>query len=50
MVGLGFKILTLAAWKSIFSYQLSDEDIELSALPIPCLPGHFHAPTLMIMD
>jgi hypothetical protein len=27
-----------------------DEDAELSALPTPCLPGHCHAPDLMIMD
>jgi hypothetical protein len=27
-----------------------DEDVELSALPVPCLNGYYHAPTLMIMD
>jgi hypothetical protein len=27
-----------------------DEDIELSALPAPYLPGYCHAPSLMIMD
>jgi hypothetical protein len=30
--------------------QSLDEDIEFSAPPVPCLPGHCHAPTLMIMD
>jgi hypothetical protein len=27
-----------------------DEDVELSALPAPCLNIYCHAPTLMIMD
>jgi hypothetical protein len=39
---MDFKTLVLAAWKP------SDEDVELSAPPAPCLPGCCHA--LMIMD
>ncbi|KRY63421.1 hypothetical protein T4D_11520 [Trichinella pseudospiralis] len=31
-------------------WQPLDEDVELSALPAPCLPRCCHAPTLMIMD
>jgi hypothetical protein len=46
-VGMGFRILILAAWKSAFKYP-SDEDVELSALPASCLRGHCHA--LKIMD
>jgi len=38
IVGVGFKPLTQAAWKSVFPQQPSDEDVELSALPAPCLP------------
>ena len=48
-VGVGFKTLLLAAWKSIF-YQPSDEDVELLAPPTPRLPGCCHVPALMIMD
>jgi NADH:ubiquinone oxidoreductase subunit E len=47
---VGFNTLILAARKPVFHYQPSDEDVELSALPAPCLPGCCHAPTLMIMD
>jgi hypothetical protein len=46
----GFKNLILAAWKPVFSYQPSGEDVELSALPVPCLPGCCHVPFLMVMD
>jgi hypothetical protein len=46
---VGFKILILAAWKPVFSQQPSDEDVELSVSPTPCLPGGYHVPTLMIM-
>jgi hypothetical protein len=49
-VGIGFKTLVLAAWKLVFSCLPSDEDVELSVLPAPRLPGCCHAPTLMIMD
>jgi hypothetical protein len=49
-VGIGFKTLILAAWKPVFSYQPSDEDVELAASPAPCLLGCCHAPTLTIMD
>jgi hypothetical protein len=45
-MGMGFKILLLAAWKLVFHWKLSDEDVELSALPALCLPGCCHAPTL----
>ena len=50
LVGVGYKTLILAAWKTVFHKQPSDRDVELLALPAPCLPGHCHAPTLMIMD
>jgi hypothetical protein len=49
-VGVGFKTLILAAWKSVFCQQSSDEDVELSAPPAPGLPGCCHAPALMILD
>ena len=49
-VGVGFKTLILAAWKPVFSLQPLDKDVELSALPAPCLPEHCHAPTLMVLD
>ena len=47
--GCGLKTLTLAAWKSIFYQKPSDEDIEISALPAPCLLRGCHAPALMTM-
>jgi hypothetical protein len=46
---MGFKNLILAAWKPVFYRQPSDEDIKLSALPAPCLPGSCHAPALMMI-
>ena len=49
-VGVGFNTFTLAAWLLVFHYQPSDEDVELSAPPAPCLPGGCHAPTLMITN
>ena len=45
-----FKTLLLAAWKTVFSYWSSDENVELSAPPAPCLPGHCYVPTLVILD
>jgi hypothetical protein len=39
---MGFKTLTLAAWKSVFRQHPSDEDVELSPSPAPCLPGGCH--------
>ena len=48
--GFCLKTLILAAWKSVFHWQPSDEDVELSAPPVPCLSGCFHSPALMIMD
>ena len=50
LVGVGFKTLILAAWKPVLCWQPSDEAVELSAPPAPCLPGHCHILTLMIMD
>ena len=50
IVGAGFKTLILSVWKSVFHKQPSDEDVELSAPLIPCLPGCCHVPALMIMD
>jgi hypothetical protein len=44
-----FKTLLLTKWESVFCEQPSDEDVELSAPPALCLPGHCHVPTLMIM-
>ena len=49
-VGVGYKSLLLAAWMLVFCKQPSDEDVELSAPPVPCLPGRCHVPTLMIME
>ena len=37
-----FEILLLAAWKTHFCLP-SDQDVELSAPPVPCLPGCYHA-------
>jgi hypothetical protein len=48
-MGVCFKNLILAAWKPVFCRQPSDEDVEFSAPPSPCLPGCCHVPTLMIM-
>jgi hypothetical protein len=45
---MSFNTLVLAAWKSVFSYQLSDEDVELSATPAPSLSGLYPAPALII--
>ena len=49
-VGMGFNTLVLAAWKPVFSCLPLEQDVEFSNIPIPCLPGYCHAPTLMIMD
>jgi hypothetical protein len=49
-LGVGFKTLTLAAWKPVFCQQPSDEDVELLAPPVPSLPGCCQAPALMIID
>jgi len=37
---VGSEIFLLAARKPVFSYQPSDEDVELSVPPEPCLTGH----------
>ena len=47
---MGFKILILAAWKTVLSCLPSEQYIELSAPPVPCLPGCCHVPALMIID
>jgi hypothetical protein len=48
---MSFETLLLTAFKTVlFSYQLSDEDVELSSPPAPCLPGCCPDSTLMIMD
>jgi hypothetical protein len=31
LVGMGFNTLVLASWKSVFCWQPSDEDVELSS-------------------
>jgi hypothetical protein len=51
-VGVGFNTLVPGAWEPVFCWQPSDEDVELSAPPVPCLPGccHVHVPALMILD
>jgi hypothetical protein len=36
-MGAGFETLFLAAWKSQFPFALpSNQDVELSVLPVPC--------------
>ena len=55
LVGVGvspwvYKNLILAAWKPVFCWQPSDEDVGLSAPPAPCLPGCCHVLSLMILD
>jgi hypothetical protein len=50
LLKVGFKTFLLAPWESVFSYQPSDEDVELSAPPIPCLLGHCYVPALMIIN
>jgi hypothetical protein len=42
-VGVGFEALLLAACKTVFSFLPSEQDVELSAPPAPCLPGGCHA-------
>jgi hypothetical protein len=36
--------------EEIFTYQPLYEEMELSALPAPCLPGQGHVPALMIIN
>jgi hypothetical protein len=36
--------------KTVFSCLPLKQGVELSAPPVPCLPGHSHAPALIIMD
>jgi len=42
-VGTCFETLLLATWQQVFSYLPLDQDIELSAPPLPGLPGPCHA-------
>jgi hypothetical protein len=46
---VGFEVPP-SAEEAVSSYWPSYEDVELSAPPVWCLPGHSHAPALMIMD
>jgi hypothetical protein len=39
-VGVGSETLLLAMWKTDCSWLPLNEDVELSASPAPCLPGH----------
>ena len=45
-----FETLLLEAHEPVFSCLPSEQDLELSAPPVSCLPGHCHVPALMIMD
>jgi hypothetical protein len=49
-VGMDFNTCVLAAWEPVFCLQPSDEDVELSAPPVPYLPRCCHVPALIIMD
>jgi hypothetical protein len=44
--GGGLDTLLLAMWESVCSWFPLDEDVELSAPPMPCLPGCYHASCL----
>ena len=39
----------LTMWKAAFCQLASEQEVELSAPPAPCLPGCFRAPALMRM-
>jgi hypothetical protein len=43
LLGVGFQPFLIATWKPVFSCLLSEQDVELSAPPEPCLPGRCHA-------
>ena len=47
--GVDKETLLLAMWEPVFSLRPSDEDVELSALPAPPLPGCCHAPDIIII-
>jgi hypothetical protein len=48
---VGVVVETLpGAWQSVFSCLPLEQDVKLSAPPVPCLPGCCHTPFLMIMD
>jgi hypothetical protein len=49
-VEVGFKTLVLAAWKPVFSCLFSEQDVEVTASPAPCLPGSSEASAFIIMD
>jgi hypothetical protein len=47
-VDVGFMTLILVAWNSVLCYQPSNENVELSASPVPYLPGFCHVSFLII--
>jgi hypothetical protein len=47
---VGFKKLTIAAWKPVSFYHSSDEDLELSASTAPCLSAYCHILAFIIID
>jgi hypothetical protein len=49
-VGVSYKNVVLVVWKLVFSGLSLEQDEELSAPPIPCLPGCCHAFAFMIID
>jgi hypothetical protein len=49
-VSVGFKKLTIAAWKPVSFYHSSDEDLELSASTAPCLSAYCHILAFIIID
>jgi len=49
-VGEGFELFLLAMQDLVFFCLPLEQDIKLPALPVLCLPGCCHVPTMMIMD
>lgn len=47
---VGFESLVLTAWRPAFSFLPSEQDVEHSAAPTTCLPGHCYSPSMMIMN
>ena len=47
---VGFETFLLTMWEPVLSCLPLEQDIELSAPPVPCLPGCYHSPALMIMN
>jgi hypothetical protein len=48
--GVGFETLLLARWVLVLSCLPLEQDVELLAPPVLCLPGCCHALTLTTMD